>query len=94
MLTVEELAPLGETLLAEDYRRLWLADAHELGLIAETLADVLGWQPTTDELLPDALALAGEAVDRIATLEAMLVVMHSLRAPQNISSTLLTISIN
>lgn len=48
------------------YRRLWLEDAHTLGLIACVLADVLGWQPTPDEPLPDPLELAEVAAARLA----------------------------
>jgi hypothetical protein len=57
---------------AATYRELWLDSEHALGIIAEQLADVLGWQPTTTEPLPDALALADEAAQRIATLERLL----------------------
>ncbi len=57
----EETPPL----LASQYRRLWLNSADELGLIAEMLAEVLGWQPTPDAPLPDALALADQAEARI-----------------------------
>lgn len=61
-----------ETLLAGvqlDYRQLWLDDAHMLGQVAETLAEVLAWQPTSTQPLPNALALAEAARERIATLE-------------------------
>lgn len=53
-----------------DYRRLWLEDAHALGLIAELLADALDWQPEQDQWLPDPLALAEAAAQRIRQLEA------------------------
>lgn len=62
----EEMPPL----LAAQYRRLWLDDAHKLGLVAEILADVLGWQPTPDEIVPDALALAEEAAARLTGTKA------------------------
>lgn len=98
MLTQEMLVPVEETLLAGDYRRLWLNDAHALGQIAETLADALGCGgplgASEDEPLPDPLALAGVAADRIAMLEAMLTVTHGLVAPQNISSMLLHFCLN
>lgn len=67
------------------YRQLWLDDAHALGMIAETLADVLGWQPTGDEILPDPLALADEAACRIAELERLLSGIGH-RGPQRSSS--------
>lgn len=59
-------------LTAAQYRRLWLDSACELGLVAETLADALGWQPTGDQILPDVLELAQRAVARISTLEQSL----------------------
>lgn len=64
----EETPPL----LASQYRYLWLESANELGLIAETLALVLGWQPTPDAPLPDALELAGMAATRIHELERVI----------------------
>ena len=51
------------------YRRLWLNSEHELGQIAETLAEAIGWQPTDDQILPDALELAQVAAARLASLE-------------------------
>lgn len=89
MLTEEQLEPVCETLLAEDYRRLWLEDAHTIGMIAETLAEALGWQPSDDELLPNALMLAGAAADRLAMLEAQIVMRHG-----RVDHSLLTISVN
>jgi hypothetical protein len=47
------------------YRSLWLEESAALGLVAETLADALGWQPSPDAPLPDALALAEAAAERI-----------------------------
>ena len=54
------------------YRRLWLNDAHTLGQVAEILADALGWQPTDEQILPDALELAEVAASRIVELERVL----------------------
>lgn len=76
MLTEEMLAPAGETLLVDDYRRLWLATAAELGLVAECLAEALDWKPTDGDPLPDALMLAGAAADRIALLTAQVILMR------------------
>lgn len=72
---------------AAQYRRLWLDEAHTLGLVAETLAEVLGWQPTADDPLPDALELAAVAAEKIVELEGLLVgadIHH--RSPRNPSS--------
>ncbi len=43
---------------AAQYREWWLESEHALGQVAETLADVLGWQRSEDQPLPDALELA------------------------------------
>lgn len=59
-------------LTAAQYRRLWLDDAATLSLVAELLADVLGWQPTDTQPLPDALQLAQTAAQRLAQLEQQL----------------------
>lgn len=82
--SIEVLAP---PLPAAVYRTLWLDAADELGLIAEILADVLGWERTPERPLPDALELAGVAAERIVELEGLLVgaeINH--RAPRNSSS--------
>lgn len=57
-------------LTAQQYRGLWLADAHTLGLIACTLASALGWQATEADPLPDALMLAQVAAERIRAMQA------------------------
>lgn len=93
MLTEENLAPAGETLLADDYRRLWLATAAELGLVAECLAEALDWKPSSDTDLPDALMLAGAAADRIALLTAQLMLTRVI-APQSMDALHLTIYVN
>lgn len=64
-----DVAPLQ----ARQYRRLWLESENELGLIAETLAEALGWQPSPDVPLPDPLELAEAAAERLLELEAQLV---------------------
>lgn len=53
-----------------NHRALWLDAEDRLGLIAETLAEVLGWQPTESQLLPDALELVDAAAARIVALES------------------------
>lgn len=58
-------------LMARQYRELWLDSADELGLVAEILSEVLGWQPSPDQPLPDALELAQAAAERIIALEAI-----------------------
>lgn len=68
MMVKEEVPPL----LASQYRRLWLDEAHQLGMVAETLAEVLGWQPSGDEIVPNALELATVAAQRIRMLEGLL----------------------
>jgi len=72
MIVHENVSEETPPLLASQYRRLWLDEAHEVGSIAETLAEVLGWQPTPDQPLPDALALAEVAAQRIRLLEGLL----------------------
>lgn len=52
-----------------DYRGLWLDSEHQLGQVAETLADATGWQPTDTQPMPDALALAQVAAARLEALE-------------------------
>lgn len=64
---VEEAPPL----LAGQYRRLLLDSENELGLVAEMLAEVLGWQRTPEQPLPDALELAEAAAERMVELEVM-----------------------
>lgn len=56
-------------LLARQYRQLWLEDANRLGLVAEILADVLCWQPSDEQPLPDPLELAQAAAMRLHQLE-------------------------
>lgn len=56
-----------------DFRRLWLEAENILGLVAETLAEATGWQPTDAEILPDALALAQVAAARINELESRVI---------------------
>lgn len=51
------------------YRRLWLDAEHELGMVAELLADATGWQPSDTQPMPDALELAERAAMRLAQLE-------------------------
>lgn len=58
-------------LMARQYRELWLESEDQLGLIAETLAEALGWQPSPDQPLPDPLELAQAAAERIIALEAI-----------------------
>ena len=69
MMVKEELETYRHVRL--DYRRLWLDSEDELGLIAEILADVLGWQPTEVEPLPNALELAEVAAQRVIDLEIL-----------------------
>lgn len=74
-----------ETLLSRvrlDYRDLWLNDADKLGLIAEYLAEATGWEPTDEQILPDPLALAQDAAQRIATLERNLAGTVRHRRPE------------
>lgn len=52
-----------------DHRRLWLDSADQLGLVAETLADALGWQPSHNQPMPDALRLAEQAAARLREIE-------------------------
>lgn len=54
---------------AHQYRRLWLDTAHELGMVAELLADATGWQPSDTQPMPDALELAERAAMRLQQLE-------------------------
>lgn len=61
----ELLPPLS----AATYRRLWLDSEDRLGLIAETLTEVLGWQPTCEQPLPDPLELAQVAAARLTARE-------------------------
>lgn len=70
---VEQELSCTVTLSAQQYRRLWLDEAHANGQIAEVLAEALGWQPTSEQPLPDALALAGAVAERVVALEAQLV---------------------
>lgn len=60
-------------LRAHQYRQLWLASENELGLIAETLAQAMGWQPSPDVPIPDPLELAQAAAERLLELEAQMV---------------------
>lgn len=68
-------------LTAAQYRRLWLDDAHTLGLVAAALAEATGWTPTDEQPLPDALQLAALASQRLAQLEQMV----RLRSPQDLA---------
>lgn len=81
-------------LQARQYRSLWLDDAHALGLIAETLADALGWQPTDEQPLPDALELAQAAAERIVELQAQCVLGKITRQPIMSDSKHLALSLN
>lgn len=71
VIEVEELEPstLAPLLTAQQYRRCWLDTSAELGQVAETLALALGWQPSADQPLPDALGLAQAASERITAIE-------------------------
>ena len=53
-------------LTAAQYRALWLESEDRLGLIAECLAEVLGWEQSAEQPLPDPLALAEVAAQRLA----------------------------
>lgn len=90
MVTVKYNPPLQ----ALQYRRLWLDDAHTLGLIAEYLADALGWQPTSDQPLPDALELAQAAAERLLELEAQAVFGKITRQPVGSKTEHLAFSLN
>lgn len=81
-------------LQACQYRRLWLDDAHALGMVAEILADALDWQPTTDQPLPDALTLAQIAAERIVELKAQCVLGKITRQPITSDSKHVALSYN
>lgn len=67
-----------------DYRQLWHDEANRMGLVAETLADALGWKPTDEQLLPDALELAATAAWRIRALEmTVLILSHKPETRQH-----------
>jgi len=67
-----------------DYRRHWLDAEDTLGLVAQTLAAALHWQPTHESALPDALELAELAATHIATLERLTATTKH-RAPRQAS---------
>jgi hypothetical protein len=75
----QEDVKIAPPLSAAQYRRAWLNDAHTLGQIAETLAEVLGWQPTAEQMLPDPLELAQEAATRIGRQETRVAPSKCLR---------------
>lgn len=75
------------------YRRLWLDTEADLGLVAETLAEVLGWQPSHDQIVPNALELAEVAARRVAELERIVGTAHH-RTPRRPALASLRMSVN
>lgn len=78
---MDKLTQQKPPLMARQYRQLWLDSADELGLVAEILAEVLGWQPSPDAPLPDAVELAQAAAEHIMSLQAQAVFDKITRQP-------------